>query len=139
MNKAILLGRLTKDPEIRYSNTGMAIATFTIAIDRPPKKDGTKEADFINCTAFQKLAELVGNYFQKGRKMLLEGRIQTRNYENKEGKKVYVTEVVASNIEFADSKPEQQAQPMSGQQTNSQQGFNQFGSSTTMFDEQVPF
>lgn len=146
MNKAILCGRLVRDPEVKYSQTGVAITNFTIAIDRPSKKDEPKQADFINCVAFQKQAEFIGNYFQKGRKMLLEGRIQTRNYENKEGKKVYVTEVIVNSVEFADSKPEapQQAAttptPASipAQQPQAQQqGFNQFGN--TVFDESIPF
>lgn len=106
MNKAILIGRLTRDPELRYTNSNRAVCQFTIAIDRPFTNQGTgqREADFINVVAWDKTGENIGKYMTKGRLIAVEGRIQTRNYDNNEGRKVYVTEVVASNVQFLESK-----------------------------------
>lgn len=106
MNKVILLGRLTKDPEIRYtqSENMLAIARYTLAVDRRFKKDGQPSADFINCVAFGKSAEFAEKYMTKGRLFGVIGRIQTRNYENDKKEKVYVTEVVVDEQYFADSK-----------------------------------
>jgi single-strand DNA-binding protein len=107
MNKAILIGRLTKDPEVRYSQgeNSTAVARFTLAVDRKFKKAGdTQEADFIGCVAFGKQAEFVEKYFKQGMKMVAVGRIQTGSYTNKDGQKVYTTDVVAEEIEFAESK-----------------------------------
>ena len=98
------MGRLTKDPEVRYTqgDNSMCIASFTIAVDRRFK--GEQSADFINCVAFGKLGEHVEKYYRKGLKTALTGRIQTRNYTNRDGQKVYVTEVVVEELEFAESK-----------------------------------
>ena len=106
MNKAILIGRLTRDPELRYTGSNRAVCQFTIAIDRPftNQSTGQREADFINVVVWDKQAENVGKYITKGRLIAVEGRIQTRNYDNNEGRKVYVTEVVATNIQFLESK-----------------------------------
>jgi single-strand DNA-binding protein len=106
MNKAILIGRLTKDPEIRYSQgeNATAIAQFTLAVDRKFKKAGEQEADFIGCKAFGKPAEFVVKYFKQGMKMVLVGHIQTGSYTNKDGVKVYTTDIIADEIEFAESK-----------------------------------
>ena len=106
MNKAILIGRLTKDPEVRYTSSNRAVCQFTIAIDRPftNQASGQREADFINIVAWDKTGENVGKYMTKGRLVAVEGRIQTRNYENNEGRRVYVTEVVASNVQFLESR-----------------------------------
>ena len=106
MNKAILIGRLTRDPELRYTSSNRAVCQFTIAIDRPftSNATGQREADFINVVVWDKTAENVGKYMSKGRLIAVEGRIQTRNYDNNEGKKVYVTEVVATNVQFLESK-----------------------------------
>ena len=108
MNKVILLGRLTKDPEIRYtqSENMLAIARYTLAVDRRFKKEGQPSADFINCVAFGKSAEFAEKYMTKGRLFGVIGRIQTRNYENDKKEKVYVTEVVVDEQYFADSKKE---------------------------------
>ena len=105
MNKVILMGRLTRDPEMRYggaSNTG--IARFGIAVDRRFKREGQPEADFFNCVAFGRLAEFTEKYLHKGIKILLEGEVQNDNYTNKEGRMVYGFQIVANNIEFAESK-----------------------------------
>ncbi len=106
MNKVILLGRLTKDPEIRYtqSENMLAIARYTLAVDRRFKKEGQPSADFINCVAFGKSAEFAEKYMTKGRLFGVIGKIQTRNYENDKKEKVYVTEVVVEEQYFADSK-----------------------------------
>ena len=107
MNKAILIGRLTRDPEVRYSQgeNSTAIARFTLAVDRRFKRAGeTSEADFIGCVAFGKQAEFVERYFKQGMKMVLSGRIQTGSYTNKDRQKVYTTDIVAEDIEFAESK-----------------------------------
>lgn len=106
MNKAILMGRLTKDPELRYTSTNnTAICNFTLAIDRRFSKAGEeRQADFITIVAWSKLAEFCGKYFQKGRQVAVVGRIQTRTWDDTEGKKHYVTEVVAEEAYFADSK-----------------------------------
>ena len=108
MNKVILMGRLTKDPDVRYSqgaDGNMAIARFSLAVDRRfQRKDDQQTADFINCVAFGKQGEFVEKYFHKGMKMALTGRIQTGSYTNKDGNKVYTTDVVAEEIEFAESK-----------------------------------
>jgi single-strand DNA-binding protein len=107
MNKVILIGRLTKDPELRYTPNGTAVTTFTLAVNRPRTgQAGEREADFINIVAWSKLADLCANYLRKGRQAAVEGRLQTRSYDNKEGKKVYVTEVVAENVQFLGSKEE---------------------------------
>lgn len=106
MNKAILIGRLTRDPELRYTSSNRAVCQFTVAIDRPftNQASGQREADFINVVAWDKTGENVGKYMTKGRLVAVEGRIQTRNYDNNEGRKVYVTEVVANNVQFLESK-----------------------------------
>ena len=105
MNKAFLIGRLTRDPELRYSSSNAAIANFSIAIDRQyTNGQGQRETDFINIVAFQKQAENIKKYVGKGSLVAVDGRIQTRNYEDKDGKRVYVTEILANNISFLDSK-----------------------------------
>lgn len=106
MNKVIFMGRLTRDPEVRYSQgeRPTAIARFSIAVDRRFKRDGEPDADFFNCTAFGKLAEFVEKYLHKGVKIVLTGRIQNNNYTNKDGQQVYGVQVMADEIEFAESK-----------------------------------
>ena len=107
MNKVILMGRLTRDPEVRYTNgdNNMAIARYSLAVDRRFKKDGDEQtADFINCVAFGKAAEFTEKYLKKGTKISVVGRIQTGSYTNKDGQKVYTTDVVVEEIEFVESK-----------------------------------
>ena len=105
MNRVILMGRLTRDPELRYSqsNNPLAIARYTLAVARKVKTNDT-EADFINCIAFGKSAEFVEKYFRQGQRVLIEGRLQTGSYTNKEGQKVYTTDIVVETQEFADGK-----------------------------------
>ena len=105
MNKVILTGRFTRDPEIKYTNDGTSIARFSIAVNRRFLKEGSdQKADFLNCIAFGKSAEFIEKYFSKGMKADLSGRIQTGSYTNKDGQTVYTTEVVAEDQEFAESK-----------------------------------
>jgi len=101
INRVILVGRLTRDPELRYTPSGVAVTTFSLAVDRQFKNaQGEKEADFINVVAWRQTAELCAQYLKKGSQTGVDGRLQTRSYDNKEGKRVYVTEVVAENIQF---------------------------------------
>lgn len=108
MNKVILMGRLTRDPEVRYSQSGdgqIAIARYTLAVDRRFRREGDSQtADFISCTAFGRQGEFAEKYLHQGTKVVVEGRIQTGSYTNKEGQKVYTTDVVVENSEFAESK-----------------------------------
>ena len=106
MNKVVLMGRLTRDPDVRYSQgeNPMAIARYTLAVDRRFKRDGEQSADFINCLAFGRSAEFAEKYFKQGTKIAVSGRIQTGSYTNRDGVKVYTTEVVIEEQEFAESK-----------------------------------
>lgn len=104
LNRVILIGRLTKDPELRYTPAGVAVTQFTLAVDRPfSNQQGDREADFLNIVTWRKLAETCANFLSKGRLTAVEGRIQTRNYDNNEGKRVYVTEIIADNVRFLES------------------------------------
>ena len=107
MNKVILMGRLTRDAEVRYSSgeSSTAVARFSLAVDRRFKRDGDDQsADFINCVAFGRTGEFMERFGRKGTKFLVEGRIQTGSYTNKDGQKVYTTDVVVEQVEFAESK-----------------------------------
>ncbi len=106
MNKVILMGRLTRDPEIRYSQgeSSTAIARYTLAVDRRFKRQGEQDADFISCVSFGKIAEFIEKYLHKGTKVVICGRIQTGSYTNKEGQRVYTTDVIAEEVDFAESK-----------------------------------
>ena len=106
MNKVILMGRLTRDPEVRYSQgeQATAIARYTLAVDRRFKRDGDQTADFIGCVAFGKLGEFAEKYLRKGTKVVVTGRIQTGSYTNKDGQKVYTTDIVIEEQDFAESK-----------------------------------
>lgn len=119
MNRVILMGRLTRDPEIRYTEgeNNLCIARYTLAVDRRRKKEGEQNADFINCVAFGKAAEHAEKYYHKGIKICVSGRIQTGSYTNKDDVKVYTTEVVVEEQEFAESKsaPGQSSQNQTGQ------------------------
>ncbi len=107
MNKVILMGRLTKTPETRYTQTtNMQVTSFTLAVNRRFSKEGEQQADFINCITFSKTAEFVSKYFQKGQQVSVVGRIQTRSWDDQEGKKHYATDVIVEETYFADSKKE---------------------------------
>ena len=152
MNKVILVGRLTRDPDVRYSSgdNAMAIARFTLAVDRRQRRDAQGDqqtADFIGCVAFGRQGEFVEKYFRKGMKAIVEGRIQTGSYTNKDGQKVYTTDVVAEQIEFAESKgasnasadsfvPMQQTSASSQSSAESGDGFMNIPDG---IDEELPF
>lgn len=133
MNKVILIGRLTRDPEIRTSSgeTQTTIASFTLAVNRPKQKDKEQEADFIRCVAFGKRAEFVEKYAKQGMKFVVEGNIHTGSYTNKDGQKVYTTDVNIESIEFAESKTTSSAPQTPAQQ----EGFF----SDPLNDEGLPF
>ena len=118
LNKVVLMGRLTRDPELKYTPSNVAVVTFTIAVDRNYARSGEqRQTDFINIVAWRTTAEFVAKYFTKGQQVAISGHLQTRNYDDKDGKKVYVTEVIAEDAYFADSKREPGA-------NNFEAGFN---------------
>ena len=143
MNKVILMGRLTRDPEVRYTSTNNTlVATFSLAVNRRFARQGEeRQADFINIVAWDKTGEFCSKYFKKGMQVAVIGRIQTRNYDDKDGKKVYVTEVIAEETYFADSRREAEANgsnPFSGvdapfNATDSQSDFS------PVTDDDLPF
>ena len=137
MNKAIISGRLTREPDVRYTTTGKVVCQFTLAVDRPfTNQDGQKEADFINIVVWGKIAELCGNSLAKGHRALVEGRLQIRSYDGKDGAKRYVTEVVAKSVEFLERKG---YTPGNGS-ANSAQPSPMDGFATAEFgDEEIPF
>lgn len=105
LNKVILIGRLTRDPDIRTTTTGIPVGSFTLAVNRNyVSQSGVREADFINCVCYRKLAEIVGRYVRKGQLISVEGRIQTRSYDAQDGSKCYVTEVICDNVVFLESR-----------------------------------
>lgn len=108
LNRVILIGRLTRDPELRYTPSGVAVTEFTLAVDRPfTSQGGAKETDFIPVVTWRQLAETCANYLRKGRLTAVEGRIQVRSYENNEGKKIFVTEIIADNVRFLESSKDE--------------------------------
>ena len=125
LNRVILIGRLTRDPELRYTPAGVAVTQFTLAVDRPFSggEGREREADFIPVVTWRQLAETCANYLRKGRLTAVEGRIQVRNYENNEGKRVYVTEVIADNVRFLESNRD------SGQREEGGGGYSSGGNS----------
>jgi len=119
MNKTVLIGRMTKDPDLKFLPGGeTGVCNFTLAVNRKFKKEGQPDADFIPIVVFGKQAEATANYMKKGSQVAISGRIQTRNYENKEGQRAYITEVIADEVEFLDSKKD------SKQGTQSTSNFN---------------
>lgn len=136
MNKAIIMGRLTRDPETRYSqgqDQNLCIARYTLAVDRRgPKKENEQNADFINVVAFGKAGEFTEKYLHKGTKIIVSGRIQTGSYTNKDGQKVYTTEIVAEDQEFAESKKD-------GEQTGNQGSSDGFVNIPDGIEEDLPF
>ena len=138
MNKVILMGRLAKDVELRYTQTGKAVATFTLAVDRKKGENAPANAptaDFIPCVAWDKLAEIADNYLSKGRQALVEGHIQVRSYKAKDGSNRYTTEIILEKMEFVGSKSDNENS--AGSQGNyGQQGFG-FGNGGS--DEDIPF
>lgn len=140
MNRIILLGRLTRDPEVRYTQTGKVVCQFTLAVDRPfTNQEGQKEADFIPVVIWGRQAETCGNSLTKGQRVLVEGRLQIRSYEAKDGSKRYVTEVIADRFEFIERKGDfggSHSNPAASGAPKSD--MESFGSAVP-FDEEIPF
>ncbi len=135
LNRWIGTGRPTRDPELKYTPTGVAVTTFTIAVDRPfTAQSGEREADFIPVVVWRQLAETVANYLRKGRLCAVEGRIQVRHYENNEGKRIYITEVVADNVRFLESNRDNNQSQSSGQDP-----FQNDGEPIDISDSDLPF
>lgn len=137
MNKVILMGRLAKDVELRYTQTGKAVATFTLAVDRKKGENAPANAptaDFIPCVAWDKLAEIAGNYLAKGRQVLVEGHIQVRSYKAKDGSNRYTTEIILEKMEFVGSKSDNENNANNGNYGQQGFGFDNGGS-----DEDIPF
>lgn len=143
INSVNLTGRLTKDPELRVSQNNVAVGNFTLAVNRSfTDQNGERQADFINCVLFRKTAEIAKQYLSKGSLVGVTGRLQTRNYENKEGQRVYVTEVVVENLAFLETKSDnnQQSNNNYNQQSNVSVGQNPFGNpKSNITDEDLPF
>ncbi|WP_040929090.1 single-stranded DNA-binding protein [Nosocomiicoccus massiliensis] len=143
INSVNLTGRLTKDPELRVSQNNVAVGNFTLAVNRSfTDQNGERQADFINCVLFRKTAEIAKQYLSKGSLVGVTGRLQTRNYENKEGQRVYVTEVVVENLAFLETKSDnnQQFNNNYNQQSNVSVGQNPFGNpKSNITDEDLPF
>lgn len=135
MNKVILMGRLAADPELRYTTGGVAVANFTLAVDRPKAKDRDQETDWPQIIAWRQKAEFAATYLTKGRKVLVTAAVRTRSYEDKEGKKHKVTEFQAEDIEFCDSKPQGTS---NGKQENTNSGYEP-ADFTPVDDEDMPF
>lgn len=159
MNKVFLIGRLTRDPELRYTSSNIATATFSLAVDRNfTNQNGEREADFINIVVWRKQAENVKNYLTKGSQVAIDGRIQTRSYDGQDGQKRYVTEVVADNVQFLGTRasnnssdnnavpafndnatPYDFAQSSPSTTDVSNDPFADFGSSIEISDDELPF
>lgn len=139
LNRVILIGRLTRDPELRYTPAGVAVTQFTLAVDRPFKNNDSqdREADFIPVVTWRQLAETCAEYLKKGRLTAVEGRIQVRNYENNEGKRVYVTEVIADNVRFLESNRQESGQSESRNSKNDP--FSDDGKPINLSDDDLPF
>lgn len=140
INRTIITGRLVKNIEIRYTQNNVAITQFTLAVTRKFKnQNGEYESDFINCVAYKSTAELLSKYTGKGDLIGIEGRIQTRNYENQEGKKVYVTEVIVESVDFLASKKEEKPKEEPVKQKLSDEVFSEFGSSIEIDESDIAF
>lgn len=144
INRVVLVGRLTKDPDLRYTPSGIAVANFNIAVNRPfSNQQGEREADFINCVVWRQPAENLAKYISKGNLIGVDGRIQTRTYDDNDGKRVFVTEVVADSVQFLEPKGSNQTQ------TNNTRGNNQglstaspndaMGEPIDISDDNLPF
>ena len=151
MNKAILIGRLTRDPELRHTGNNIPVASFSIAINRPfTNQSGERDVDYINIVVWRKQAENVSNYLSQGSLVAVEGRIQTRSYDAQDGTKRYVTEVIADNVQFLESKQQAQARNKANndydfkeaepETTNVENDpFADFGSDIEISDDELPF
>jgi len=153
MNKVILIGRLTRDPELRYTSSNIPVATFSVAVNRTfTNQNGEREADFINIVVWRKQAENCKNYLNQGSQVAIDGRIQTRTYDDQNGQKRYVTEVVADNIQFLDTKAQREQRESNNDinpynidnktsETNDipEDPFKDFGEEIKIEDDDLPF
>lgn len=142
INRVVLVGRLARDPELRYTTNGTAVTTFTVAVDRRfTNQNGEREADFINIVTWKKLAEICANYLAKGRQVAIEGRIQTRSYDDKNGNRRWVTEVVADNVQFLGNPKDNNQSNNNNNNNNNNNSSNGFGDFNSDFgdDIDVPF
>lgn len=141
MNKIMLIGRLVRDPELRYTQSGAANCSFTLAVNRRfQNQNGEREADFINCVAWQKTGEFVAEYFKKGQMMALEGRLQLRSYNGNDGQKRWVTEVIAEQVEFTGGKNDSGGNHGGGTGNSSSGGFTSgLGQEIEFDDNDLPF
>ena len=139
MNKAVLMGRLTRDPEVRYTDNDLAIAKYTLAVDRKYKRDGDQEADFISCVVFGKGAEFAEKYLHKGIKITISGRIQTGSYTNKDGVKVYTTDIVVEEQEFAESKSASSGAGNQNKSSNNSSSDDGFMNISDGIDDELPW
>ena len=154
MNKVFLIGRLSRDPELRHTTSGMAVCQINVAISRPVGQGTEPQTDFINVVVWNKQAENVARYLSKGRQIAVEGRIQTRNYDNNEGKRTYVTEVIANNVEFLGSandnnrtnnnggfeeNPFDAMEPVMDTTSVDNDPFASFGEKVEISDNELPF
>jgi len=147
INNTILVGRLTRDADLKHTGSGIAVASFTVAVERSfTNQNGEKEADFINVVAWRKTAEIISNYTQKGSMIGIKGRIQTRNYTNNEGRKVYITEVVAEEVQLLSRKNEdkQSSGHTQSDYTNKTENaaedpFEANDDNVTILDDDLPF
>ncbi|RWZ54717.1 single-stranded DNA-binding protein [Halobacillus fulvus] len=144
LNRVVLVGRLTKDPDLRYTPNGVAVANFTIAVNRPfSSNSGDRDADFINCVVWRRAAENLANFMNKGSLVGVDGRLQSRSFDNQEGKRVFVTEVVADSVQFLESKGSSQGGGNRGgsgfQPNQNQPASNQFGSNQNNNKQDDPF
>lgn len=149
INRTVLIGRLTKDPDLRVTSSGISVATFTLAVDRKFGSD-KNGADFISCVAWRKAGELISQYTHKGRPLAIDGRLQTRTYDDKDGKRVYITEVIVDNFTLLGSKSDNPSQgpapattnqpPVSTQtSTNTQDPFADVGNALDISADDLPF
>ncbi len=136
MNKVILMGRLTRDPNVTYTQNNSTVARYTLAVDRRIKTEGQATADFISCVSFGKQAEFVEKYLRQGTKVVLEGRLQTGSYTNKDGQKIYTTDVVTDSVEFAESKSSSETRESRPQPAPTNDGFMNIPDG---IDEELPF
>lgn len=147
MNRVILVGRLTKDPELRFTPNGVAVTTFTLAVNRAfTNQQGEREADFINCVVWRTPAENVANFLKKGSLAGVDGRVQTRSYDGQDGKRVYVTEVLAESVQFLEPKNSGSGTSGGNQSQNRNSGYTKVdddpfagGGNVNISDDDLPF
>lgn len=143
LNRVVLVGRLTRDVDLRYTPSGVAVGNFTLAVNRPfTNQQGEREADFINCVSFKKVAENLANYQKKGNLIGVDGRIQTRSYDGQDGKRVYITEIVAEQVQFLEFNKNEGNNTQNNQsvsQGQKQANLEGYGEPVDLTDDELPF